>query len=74
MDLTVRGDHCGGMFYAAFCQQAGARVLLGADRFVDLGEGPAGFELRYRCYCGRLGVIHPKSGGAGGCGEAGEAA
>jgi hypothetical protein len=55
------------MYFSAFCEQAGTEVLLGPDNFVDLIDGPAGFELHYRCHCGWAGTVWPKSGAAGQC-------
>jgi hypothetical protein len=57
------------MFFSAFCADAGREVLLGPDNFVDLGDGPHGFELHYRCHCGRPGVFYPRSAATGRCGE-----
>ncbi|HEY3811346.1 MAG TPA: hypothetical protein VGL49_07920 [Acidimicrobiales bacterium] len=48
------------MFFSAFCDQAGAEVLLGPDNVVDLDYGSWGLELRYRCHCGQVGVIYPQ--------------
>jgi hypothetical protein len=57
------------MFFSSFCDEAGKEVLLGPDRFMDLQDGPHGFELHYRCYCGRPGVVFPKVENIGRCGE-----
>jgi hypothetical protein len=48
------------MFFSAYCADAGADVLLGPDNVVDLGHGPFGLELHYRCYCGESGVLYPQ--------------
>lgn len=48
------------MFFSAYCQEAGREVLLGPDNFVDLLAGTGGFELHYRCHCGRSGVLHTR--------------
>ena len=69
MDYTIRRGHSGLMYYSAFCEQAGTDVLLGPDNFLDLVDGPSGFELHYRCHCGRPGTVRPKSGGPGRCGH-----
>jgi hypothetical protein len=56
------------MFFSGFCAHAGREVLLDPDNFVDLEDGPLGFELHYRCYCGRPGVFYPKIEAAARCG------
>jgi hypothetical protein len=48
------------MFFSAYCPDAGAEVLLGPDNVLDLGHGPFGMELHYRCYCGETGVLYPQ--------------
>jgi hypothetical protein len=48
------------MIFSAFCDQAGAEVLLGPDNVTEVTSGPWGLELRYRCHCGQLGVIYPQ--------------
>jgi hypothetical protein len=48
------------MYFSAYCEEAGADVLLGSGNFVALVDGPDGAELHYRCHCGRAGVIYPK--------------
>ena len=68
MDLTVIRDHSGVMFFSAMCRETGREVLLGPANFLDLRDGPDGFELEYRCYCGRRGVAFPQSGAVGACG------
>jgi hypothetical protein len=55
------------MFFSAYCQEAGRNVLLGPDNFVDLCDGPAGFEVHYRCHCGRAGLLYPKQPEAASC-------
>ncbi len=62
MDLLLPMVHCGGMFFSAYCQEAGTKVLLGPGNFVDLNDGPMGFELHYTCHCGRAGIVCPKLG------------
>ena len=69
MDLTVAGVHIGGMFFSSFCDQAGREMLFGPDDYVDLRDGPHGFELHYRCHCGRPGVVFPKRESVGRCGQ-----
>ncbi|HWE55928.1 MAG TPA: hypothetical protein VG435_10465 [Acidimicrobiales bacterium] len=61
MDLMVLREQSGDMFFSAYCQEVGKEVLLGPDNFVDLVTGPDGFELHYRCHCGRSGVVHPQA-------------
>jgi hypothetical protein len=68
MDFTNVWVHAGAMFFSAFCEETAAPVLLTPDDFVDLRDGPLGFELHYRCHCGRPGVVFPKSGASGRCG------
>ena len=67
MDLMVFSVDSGGMFFSAYCQESGTNVLLGPDNFVDLLDGPSGFELHYRCHCGRDGVLYPKQPAAAAC-------
>ena len=55
------------MFFSAYCQDAGRNVLLGPDNFVDLRDGPSGFELHYRCHCGRSAVLYPKQSNVASC-------
>jgi hypothetical protein len=59
--MTPNGDS-EGMFFSAYCADAGAEVLLGPDNVLELGHGPCGFELHYRCYCGETGVLYPQRG------------
>lgn len=68
MDLTVGWVHSGSMFFSAMCADTGREVLLGPGNFVDLRDGPRGFELEYACYCGRRGVAYPRTGAIGTCG------
>jgi hypothetical protein len=68
MDLTVGGVHTGVMFFSAVCSETGREVLLGPANFVDLRDGPLGFELEYSCYCGRRGITYPRTGTLGRCG------
>jgi hypothetical protein len=60
MDLIAAGVEGGSMFFSAFCPEAGAEVLMGPDNVVDVGHGPRGMELHYRCYCGETGVLYPR--------------
>jgi hypothetical protein len=60
MDFRLWGGEIASMFFSAYCHDAGTEVLLGPDNVLDLGYGPFGPELRYRCHCGRDGVIYPK--------------
>jgi hypothetical protein len=62
MDLTARTGESVGMFFSAYCSDAGAEVLLGPDNVLDVGHGPFGLELHYRCYCGQAGVLYPRLG------------
>jgi hypothetical protein len=62
MDYIVCTVQGGGMFFSAYCDQAGAEVLLGPDNVTDLRDGPLGLELHYRCHCGHEGVVYPKLG------------
>ena len=48
------------MFFSAYCDEAGADVLLGPDNVLDLRHGALGPELHYRCHCGQVGVIYPR--------------
>jgi hypothetical protein len=63
MDFRLWGVEGSGMFFSAYCDEAGAEVLLGPDNVLDLGYGQCGMELHYRCYCGQTGVIYPKPAG-----------
>jgi hypothetical protein len=63
MDFRLEEVEGGTMFFSAYCEEAGAEVLLGPDNVLDLGDGPFGMELRYRCYCGQVGVVYPKRAG-----------
>jgi hypothetical protein len=60
MDFTLGSLEGGGMYFSAYCEQAGADILLGSGNFVALVDGPHGTELHYRCHCGQTGVIYPK--------------
>ena len=60
MDLMTANGESGSMFFSAYCADAGAEVLLGPDNVVELGHGPCGFELHYRCYCGESGILYPQ--------------
>ena len=60
MDFTTVNRESGSMFFSAYCADAGAEVLLGPDNVLDLGHGPRGFELHYRCHCGETGVLYPQ--------------
>jgi hypothetical protein len=60
MDLMTAEGESEGMFFSAYCPEAGADVLLGPDNVVDLAHGPCGLELHYRCYCGETGVLYPQ--------------
>ncbi len=71
MDWMLVLDQCGVMIFSAFCHQVGKEVLLGPDNFVDLRDGPKGFELHFNCHCGRRGVVYPSTGNLGAC-EAGD--
>lgn len=68
MDFIVNRVHSGPMIFSSFCREAGTEVLLDSDSFIDLRDGPLGFELHYNCYCGRTGILYPKLG-TGSCGE-----
>jgi hypothetical protein len=60
MDFMLESLDGGGMYFTAYCEEAGANVLLGAGNFVALLDGPLGTELHYRCHCGQAGVVYPK--------------
>jgi hypothetical protein len=60
MDLSLAEVEGEGMFFAAYCSDAGADVLLGPDNVVDLRYGAFGPELHYRCHCGQPGVVYPR--------------
>jgi hypothetical protein len=60
MDLMAQRGESEGMFFSAYCCDAGAEVLLGPDNVLDVGHGPLGLELHYRCYCGETGVLYPQ--------------
>jgi hypothetical protein len=62
MDLITLTGESGGMFFSAYCAEAGTEVLFGADNVTDLRHGPHGLELHYRCYCGESGVLYPQQG------------
>lgn len=49
------------MFFSAICEETGKEVLLSSENFVDLLDGPFGFELHYRCHCGQPGVVYPQA-------------
>jgi hypothetical protein len=60
MDFKLGASEGGGMFFSAYCDQAGAEVLLGPDNVIDLTYGSLGPELHYRCHCGQSGVVYPR--------------
>ena len=60
MDYMLKSLEGGGMYFSAYCEEAGANVLLGSGNFVALVDGPFGAELHYRCHCGEAGVVYPK--------------
>lgn len=62
MDFTTNSSEGGGMYFSAYCDEAGTEVLLGSGNFVALAEGPLGPALHYICHCGRPGVTYPKAG------------
>ena len=74
MDSMVAGSQSGSMFLSGYCEEAGTEVLLGPANFLDLVDGPLGFEVHYRCHCGRGGVAYPKTRRPGRCGRGCESA
>jgi hypothetical protein len=60
MDLMIVSVHSDGMFFAAYCHEAGTDVLLSLDNFISLRHGPTGPKVHYRCHCGQAAVYYPK--------------
>jgi hypothetical protein len=65
----LAGYQSGHMYFSGICSVAGKEVLLGPANLVDMTEGPHGFEIHYRCHCGRAGVVFPKVETVGRCGR-----
>ncbi len=47
--------------FSVECAGHGGRVLLGPESIVALLSAPGGFELHWRCTCGRTGVLRTGS-------------
>ena len=61
MDYNLGCGEDDRMYFAAYCEEVRADVLLGSSNFVSLRDGPLGVELHYRCHCGQPGVLYPKA-------------